>query len=332
MHCSKRGFTLVELLVVIAIIGLLVALLIPAVQSARESGRQTTCLSNQKQIGEAMFVYEVGKGHLPGVLTLVSTSTISGAMTPPFNTYTWAEALAPYLDRADLWNLLTGKNVGQNIQIVQTLGLPNSTMHWSVMSCPDDPYSPTSGTAGVELLSYGVNDGFFVSDYPNGPTRPPVDRNNTPQAPAILSKLTTRPNPPSFPRGQSVTSSTTIMIGERTGKATYNTANCPYQPINGAYPYPGTYPSYGPTTKPYPICAGNSPFGPGRWTDQSWTTLTFHWPTGPQDLVPAYSSPPPQWRIYPDIMASSHPGIVIVTFFDGHTAKVNDDTQYIQNP
>jgi prepilin-type N-terminal cleavage/methylation domain-containing protein len=81
------GFTLVELLVVIAIIGILVALLLPAIQAARESARRSQCTNNLKQIGLAIQLYESAKKHLPASRIGVDT---------------WASELWHYLEEGSI--------------------------------------------------------------------------------------------------------------------------------------------------------------------------------------------------------------------------------------
>jgi prepilin-type N-terminal cleavage/methylation domain-containing protein len=94
-HFRRTGFTLVELLVVIAVIGVLIALLLPAVQAARESARRTQCANNLKQIGLAVQNYHAARNELP-------PARIGGG-----GHATWAALILPYLEQegiAELWD------------------------------------------------------------------------------------------------------------------------------------------------------------------------------------------------------------------------------------
>ena len=101
----RRGFTLIELLVVISIIGVLIALLLPAVQSARESARRGQCLNNLKQLGLAVQNYLTLANVLPAS-TLDNCVPIRVENSPMNWCTSWTASLLPHLEQQPLFNAL----------------------------------------------------------------------------------------------------------------------------------------------------------------------------------------------------------------------------------
>src|SRR5687767_10640340 len=103
----RRGFTLVELLVVIAIIGILIALLLPAVQAAREAARRMQCSSNLKQIGLALHKYHDSFKAFPiGALT-----TAAGTGNATAGDWVWTTTILPHIEQEAIFtNLAPGKS------------------------------------------------------------------------------------------------------------------------------------------------------------------------------------------------------------------------------
>jgi prepilin-type N-terminal cleavage/methylation domain-containing protein len=103
----RRAFTLIELLVVVAIIGVLVAVLIPAVQAARESARNTQCTNNIKQIGLAVLQYHDANSHLPPGNYAKRAGVCVGAIITPEDTddaANWAIYILPFLELQPLYH------------------------------------------------------------------------------------------------------------------------------------------------------------------------------------------------------------------------------------
>ena len=181
----NRGFTVIELLVVIAIIGLLMALLLPAVQMVREAGRRTACLNNLRQIGLALHNYHdqhqvlppfsiwmgppgepIGLGTIPvGFMDHVMLG-ISPGTEPDRLGANWALLMLPQLDQTNLYN-----DFDSRAPIDDPVNEAIRTAELSVFRCPTDPFSMPSNrferglSAGAQTGhayargNYGMNRG-----------------------------------------------------------------------------------------------------------------------------------------------------------------------------
>ena len=131
-RAARRGFTLIELLVVIAIIAVLIGLLLPAVQSAREAARRAQCVNNLKQITLAMHNYESGNGTFPmgAWRQIVTQGSVAGWYYGGSSCFL---AMTPYLEQAVIFNAYNSQVDSYTAQNTTIEGFGLSTL-W----CPSD--------------------------------------------------------------------------------------------------------------------------------------------------------------------------------------------------
>jgi len=140
---ARRGFTLVELLVVIAIIGVLVALLLPAVQAAREAARRSSCANNLKQIGLGLHNHHDTYGALPAA---GFTRDNNSADLPDNGTlrnmgHTYLAAILPFIEQQNLWDQLDRT---QSIDASTNAAFRATVV--DSFQCPSDPFIGTAFT------------------------------------------------------------------------------------------------------------------------------------------------------------------------------------------
>lgn len=188
MSHRQRAFTLVELLVVIAIIGILVALLLPAVQAARERARTCSCDNKLTQLILGLHSYELAQGAFPrGVVE--ETGPVLNA--PKGYHHNWISALLPYVEHSALQ-----RHVDFSVGVYAPANLPVRKFEFELLRCPSEPLAvvkPYSSYAGCH------ND-----------LEAPIDESN--QGVLVLNKVLTRDD---IPDGLAYT----IFVGEKLSDA-----------------------------------------------------------------------------------------------------------------
>lgn len=174
---GRLGFTLVELLVVITIIGMLVALLLPAVQAVRRNARQVQCLNNVKQLALATVAHETATGQLPGFtqiikrsptkwaaidydssarkFTVISVNTLNNA-----SGFSWVTKLLPRIERGDIWDQIMQPPMNGSTEI------PVAVPRIDTVICPDD--QDVLSQSDLAGLTYSLNTGGWDPHNSNG--------------------------------------------------------------------------------------------------------------------------------------------------------------------
>jgi|CXWL01.1.fsa_nt_gi prepilin-type N-terminal cleavage/methylation domain-containing protein len=156
----RRGFTLVELLVVIAIIGILVALLLPAVQAAREAARRMSCGNNLKQLGLALHNYhDTYKTFPPDAIWHGNAKGTTGSATTVRN-YTWIAMVLPFIEQGPLHDQIDFTRPALiSLNAFQVNGSPGIAVEIPSLICPSDPGFNTP-PRGIGITSYAGNAGW----------------------------------------------------------------------------------------------------------------------------------------------------------------------------
>ena len=149
----RTGFTLIELLVVIAIIAVLIGLLLPAVQSAREAARRIACVNNVKQLGLAVMNYESANNALPPQQTMIITGN---AQPTSYTSWGISARLAPFMEMGPMYAAMNF-----SLKYSDAVNTTVSYLQIKYLLCPSEintqPQDPTK-PFGVSNYGWSVGD------------------------------------------------------------------------------------------------------------------------------------------------------------------------------
>jgi prepilin-type N-terminal cleavage/methylation domain-containing protein/prepilin-type processing-associated H-X9-DG protein len=347
----RRAFTLIELLVVIAIIGVLIALLLPAVQAAREAARRAQCTNNLKQLGIALHNYHSAVNSFPvGFLfPAVASAGGSSALGIPDLHWRWSvlAQMSPYLEMTNVYNIMNfnwpiAPGPGASGPFAGYPAYKPFPVHYTAITAKVNTFlCPSDGAQGMATLPDGVstfgptNYHFCTGDgQPGsghvGDAGDPVNCSPAPCAPPADGAFILGPpqSMASIIDGSSNTAAASEqLIGPASGTTTTTAGATPVpSDVRRAAVYVSTtpLPDNGPTVGCNGAIAGwRLDKGYGWWDGDMRSGLYNHYLTPNSKTYDCWQSSPPH---DPAIKAarSNHPGGVNVLFCDGHVRFLKD--------
>ncbi|MEM0926122.1 MAG: DUF1559 domain-containing protein [Planctomycetota bacterium] len=168
----RRGFTLVELLVVIAVLGIVFALLLPAVQASREAARRTQCVNRLKQLGLACHTYENRRREFPVGCIGCSFSTAPGQPFRPLRFLSWNVQILPDLEQQALWEQFDLKQ-----PVYRSPNRDAASRVLPVFLCPSEPTNQLNVPFGLfRGMAYTDFCGIYGVEGPGRNPRQPHSR------------------------------------------------------------------------------------------------------------------------------------------------------------
>lgn len=320
---KRDGFTLVEMLVVITIIGMLMALLVPGIQAAREAARQAVCTANQRNASTAILTYATSKQRLPPSMSLYSLTPdawiVGGGSYDGGLIWGWVPPLLTELGQPALYDQMTTALEG----VYGGAALPAYTgvfdnVYVPELSCPSDT---TRETLDQPWISYYVNGGRHNAasapfGYGGGAGGPPDWKQNGAMMMRIQRKVGANKDfvesqynsLDEIARGDGT--ATTILLAENANHRNFGPEVLPNTWSNTYRPGGGTSVVDAPNEHDTAVLWHN-----GEYQDGGVTVSINQHKDHPLDGAHARPS-------------SHHPGLVIIAFCDGSTRTISETIDY----